>query len=53
LNLLRRRFAPAQAAFDSVRLTNDPAEINTLLFGAAALTAPPASLPPKPLSALA
>ncbi|MDE2147144.1 MAG: tRNA-dihydrouridine synthase [Burkholderiales bacterium] len=33
LNLLRRRFPPAQLAFDRVRETNDPAAVERLLFG--------------------
>jgi tRNA-dihydrouridine synthase C len=32
LNLLRRRFPEAQAAFDAVRGTNDPAQVSALLF---------------------
>jgi tRNA-dihydrouridine synthase C len=40
LNLLRRRFAPAQAAFERVRETNDPADIDALLFSALAPTKP-------------
>jgi tRNA-dihydrouridine synthase C len=34
LNLLRRRFPEAQAAFDTVRSSNDPARVEALLFGA-------------------
>ena len=33
LNLLRRRFPEAQAAFDAVRSSNDPAHVEALLFG--------------------
>ena len=36
LNLLRRRFPEAQAAFDTVRTFNDPLVIEGLLFGAVA-----------------
>jgi tRNA-dihydrouridine synthase C len=32
LNLLRRRFAPAQLAFDQVREVNDPERLQSLLF---------------------
>ena len=34
LNLLRRRHPQAQAAFDTVRETNDPTEVSARLFGA-------------------
>jgi hypothetical protein len=43
LNLLRRRFVQAQAAFDLVRVSNDPAVVEMLLFGAA-----PSPLPSPP-----
>jgi len=51
LNLLRRRFPQAQAAFDTVRTFNDPLVVEALLFGgvpeagedAAVPTAPPVS----------
>lgn len=33
LNLLRRRHPQAQAAFDAVRVTNDPIEVARILFG--------------------
>ncbi|MFO1287670.1 MAG: tRNA-dihydrouridine synthase [Rubrivivax sp.] len=36
LNLLRRRFPEAQAAFDTVRTFNDPLVVEALLFGAGA-----------------
>ena len=36
LNLLRRRFPEAQAAFDTVRTFNDPLVVEALLFGVAA-----------------
>ena len=36
LNLLRRRFAPAQAAYDAVRQLDDPALVGATLFGALA-----------------
>ena len=32
LNLLRRRHPQAQAAFDAIRLTNDPLEVHAILF---------------------
>jgi len=35
LNLLRRRFPEAQAAFDTVRTDNDPQRVGALLFGLA------------------
>lgn len=35
LNLLRRRHPEAQAAFDAVRTVTEPAQVETLLFGAA------------------
>ncbi len=35
LNLLRRRHPQAQAAFDAVRLTNDPEAVGAILFGIA------------------
>jgi tRNA-dihydrouridine synthase C len=43
LNLLRRRFAQAQVAFDTVRTFNDPLVVEALLFGA---DAPKAGRPP-------
>jgi tRNA-dihydrouridine synthase C len=54
LNLLRRRFAPAQAAFERVRETNDPADIDALLFSAPAQLKPPpqAHTQPQPRTAL-
>lgn len=36
LNLLRRRFAPAQAAYDAVRQLDDPVLVGATLFGALA-----------------
>lgn len=36
LNLLRRRFPEAQAAWDRIRTTNEPARVTALLFGAEA-----------------
>ena len=39
LNLLRRRFPQAQAAFDRVRVTNDCNEVTSRLFGAGSLRA--------------
>jgi tRNA-dihydrouridine synthase C len=36
LNLLRRRFPEAQAAFDAVRSSNDPVQVEALLFTALA-----------------
>jgi tRNA-dihydrouridine synthase C len=49
LNLLRRRFAPAQAAFELVRETNDAAVIDALMFHAhpARFTAPPLASNPQ------
>jgi hypothetical protein len=52
LNLLRRRHPQAQAAFDAVRLTNDPVAVGALLFGLAptpspAQTAPHAAAPAR------
>ena len=38
LNLLRRRFPEAQAAFDAVRSSNDPLQVEVLLFGGSAAT---------------
>jgi tRNA-dihydrouridine synthase C len=43
LNLLRRRFPQAQLAFDVIRQSNEPAEIEATLFGAA-----PSPLPSPP-----
>ena len=37
LNLLRRRHPQAQAAFDAVRITNDPVQVGLRLFGGPAL----------------
>ena len=50
LNMLRRRYPEAQAAFDAVRPFNEPAQVQALLFAPPA--APPAALrspaPPPP-----
>ena len=44
LNMLRRRYPEAQAAFDAVRPFNEPAQVQALLF------APPAAPPAAPRS---
>ena len=51
LNLLRRRFPEAQAAFDTVRAFNDPVVVQGLLFGGGAV--PDESLEPTAIDATA
>ena len=41
LNLLRRRFPEAQAAFDAVRTCNEPLQVHAMLFGQQQDTQPP------------
>jgi tRNA-dihydrouridine synthase C len=43
LNLLRRRFPEAQAAYDAVRVLSEPAAVQAALFGPASAPSPPAS----------
>ncbi len=40
LNLLRRRYGPAQAAFDAIRRLDNPADVERQLFGQRAAEAP-------------
>ena len=60
LNLLRRRYGPAQAAFDTIRRMDNPAEVEAALFGAGAgehaaseRASPPERLAETPALALA